>query len=275
MDNRLLSYKNSTISYYLFGNGPLLALCFHGYGEDGKSFEFLEKYISNKYRFISIDLPFHGRTEWKETNDFTNTDLEQIVNEILKQNNFEPISSNNKLSLIGFSLGGRIALSFCQLQPSAIEKMLLLAPDGLKMNFWYWLSTQTTFGIRIFSFTMNHPGWFFTFLKALNKLRFVNTSIFKFVNFYIGDKEVRQLLYKRWIALRKLKPGISYIKSCIVKFNISARLIYGKHDRIIIPARGKKFRKGIEKQCSITVIPSGHQVLHEKHVEEIMSALLH
>ena len=153
--------------------------------------------------------------------------------------------------------------------------MLLLAPDGLKMNFWYWLSTQTSLGTSFFRFTMKHPAWFFTFLKALNKLRFVNTSIFKFVNFYIGDKEVRQVLYKRWIALRKLKPRIFYIKSCIVKFNIGVRVIYGKHDRIFVPARGQKFRKGIEQQCSIAVIPSGHQVLHEKHTEEIMFALLH
>ena len=36
-----------------------------------------------------------------------------------------------------------------------------------------------------------------------------------------------------------------------------------------------KFRKGIEDHCTISVINAGHQVLHEKHVEEILAALLH
>jgi len=275
MENHLLSYKNSTIGYYHFGNGPELVLCFHGYGESGKSFAFLEKYLGDKHKFIAIDLPFHGKTDWKQTEDFKSKDLEQIINEILKQNNFKPLSPDIKTTLLGFSLGGRMALSLYELQPETINKLILLAPDGLKVNFWYWLSTQTLPGKKLFHFTMKYPGWFFAFLKTINSLGFVNSSVFKFVSFYIGDKEVRELLYKRWITLRKLKPRISFIKSRITKLNTSIRLIYGKHDRIIIPARGEKFRKGIEQQCNITVIPSGHQVLHEKHAEEITSALLH
>jgi hypothetical protein len=50
-------------------------------------------------------------------------------------------------------------------------------------------------------------------------------------------------------------------------------LIYGKFDRIILSSRGMKFRKGIEKYASLTEIHSGHQVLHEKHVKEILPLL--
>jgi pimeloyl-ACP methyl ester carboxylesterase len=51
------------------------------------------------------------------------------------------------------------------------------------------------------------------------------------------------------------------------------RLIYGRHDRIIRASVAERFRKGIENQTSISVIDSGHQVLHEKHVQEILKAL--
>jgi hypothetical protein len=47
--------------------------------------------------------------------------------------------------------------------PEQIEKLVLLAPDGLKVNFWYWLATQTWLGKNSFCFTMKHPGWFFVF----------------------------------------------------------------------------------------------------------------
>ena len=274
MENFLLQYKNSRINYYRFGFGPKMAICFHGYGEDAATFGFLEKFIGNQYSLISIDLPFHGKTEWNEGLNFSHKDLAEIIAKIPELKILKTETQNPKLSLMGFSLGGRIALSLYQVMADQIERLILLAPDGLKINFWYWLSTQTWAGNKLFHFTMKHPRWFFVFLKILNKLGLVNTSIFKFVNFYIGDKDVRQLLYQRWIVLRKLKPDITRIKSFIHKNDTKVRLIYGIHDRIILPARGEKFKKGIEKQCSLTVIHSGHQVLYEKHAEEILPALL-
>ena len=121
---------------------------------------------------------------------------------------------------------------------------------------------------------MKYPGWFFGFLKLINKLGLVNSSIFKFVNYYIGDAEVRRLLYTRWTTLRKVKPGLGKIKKRIRENKTAVRLIYGKHDRIILSSVGEKFRKGIEDHCVLAEIHSGHQVLHEKHVVEIVKALV-
>jgi pimeloyl-ACP methyl ester carboxylesterase len=275
MELQRLYYKNSTIGFYRFGSGAKPVICFHGYGEDAGSFGFLDKYAGNQYTFFSIDLPFHGKTEWNDGPTFTHQDLQQIISKILEQNNLQLQTPNLKLSLLGFSLGGRAALCLCQAIPEKIEKLVLLAPDGLKVNVWYWLSTQTSLGNKLLRYTMKHPGWFFGFLKILNKLKLVNASIFKFVNYYIGDAEVRRLLYARWTTLRQLKPDVTLIKSFIRKNDIQTRLVYGKYDRIILSSVGKKFKKGIEEQSTLSVIHSGHQVLHEKHIEEILPALLH
>ncbi|MEO5947119.1 MAG: alpha/beta hydrolase [Chitinophagaceae bacterium] len=275
MEHKQLIYRNSTISYYRFGYGPQIAVCFHGYGEEAAAFEFLAKYASNQFIFYAIDLPFHGKTDWKDGFNFDPLDLLQIVEQIIENDNRKSEIGNRKFSLLGFSLGGRIALSLYQTIPEKIEKLVLLAPDGLKINCWYWLATQTWLGNRFFKLTMKKPCWFFGFLKLLNKLKLVNASIFKFVNYYIGDAEVRRLLYARWTTLRKIKPNISLIKKNILKNKTPVRLVYGKHDRIILSSVGKKFKKGIKEHCSISVINAGHQVLHEKHAEEILTALLH
>ncbi len=277
---KFLTYKNSRISYLRFGSGSRTAVCFHGYGESAGHFAFLEEYAGNQYTFFAIDLPFHGQTKWNEGLPFSTGDLRQIVNLILKQDSRSLVPDSelpthgSQLSLLGFSLGGRIALSLYEQQPGLIEKLVLLAPDGLKVNAWYWLATQTRAGNKFFAFTMKHPGWFFGMLKLLNKLGMVNASIFKFVNHYIGDPEVRQLLYNRWTGLRKIKAGIPRIKAAVRKFHTPMRLIYGLHDRIILSSVGEKFRKGIEDECSLSVIHSGHQVLHEKHIAEILPLLL-
>lgn len=261
-----LTYKQSTIGYYRFGSGPRVAVCFHGYGETAESFAFLAKYAGDQFSFYAIDLPFHGHTQWREGLHFYPDDLVQIVKAVT--------NSAPALTVVGFSLGGRMALALTEAMPEQVSKLVLLAPDGLKVNFWYWLSTQTWPGNRLFAFTMKHPGWFFGFLKALNKLRLVNASIFKFVNYYIGDAGIRQLLYNRWTALRTIRPNIARIKNTINENGIHVRLLYGKHDRIILSTVGQRFCRGIQQQCILRVIPSGHQVLSEKQVAEILPALL-
>lgn len=266
VEEQLILYKNSKIYCQSIGSGKKTALCFHGYGENSDSFSFLEKYGGNDYRFYAIDLPFHGKTVWNGGLNFTATDLLNIIHDI-------PGITGESLTVLGFSLGGRVALKLYEEVPGQVEKLILMAPDGLKVNFWYWLTTQTFVGNKLFAFTMNRPGWFFGFLKFINGMGLVNSSIFKFVNYYIGNKEVRLQLYNRWTTLRKLKPSIRKIKSLIRRHKTPVQLIYGKFDRIILSSRGKKFRKGIEEYCSIKTIASGHQVLHENHIKEILASL--
>jgi pimeloyl-ACP methyl ester carboxylesterase len=267
MQHGLLSYRNSTISYYRFGDGPGCVICFHGYGEEGQLYRFFEKYAGNQFTFYAIDLPFHGQTVWRDGLDFNHKDLQHIIDNIRGD-------IKEKFILMGFSLGGRIALSLYQAQPENTAKLILLAPDGLKVNFWYWLATQTWAGNKLFGFSMKYPGWFFAFLKLVNKTGLVNASIFKFVNYYIGNKEARQLLYQRWTGLRKLKPNLHRIKNHIRQYETPTRLVYGKYDRIILPSRGEKFQEGIERFCTITMIDSGHQVVHENHIEGLLPVLL-
>jgi pimeloyl-ACP methyl ester carboxylesterase len=273
MQSATISFQSSRIHFVYAGCGNAVIICFHGYGDSSDSFKFLSRHLpAEEFTIIAIDLPFHGDTEWNEDLNFSVTDLKNIVASILEQRN---IPINQKIVLLGFSLGGRICLSLYQVMPEKIERIVLLAPDGLKVNFWYWLPTQTSLGNKFFAFTMKRPGWFLGLLKLLNKLKMVNASIFKFVHYHIDDAQVRNDLYRRWTVLRKLKPDLVQTKSFISKYHTQLRLIYGKHDRIILSVRGEIFRKGIEDFCSLAVINSGHQVLQEKHIQEILHAILH
>jgi pimeloyl-ACP methyl ester carboxylesterase len=266
MYHQLLSYKASLISYYRFGNGPVPVLCFHGYGEDASSFRFLEDTSTQQFSFHAIELPFHGNTVWNDGLNFTVFDLEEIIKQLRLPTDAKPI-------LMGYSLGGRVALTLYQQSPGSYSKLILIAPDGLLMNPWYWLSTQTFLGNRLFRFTMHHPGWFFFVIKMMNRTGQVNASVFKFVNAYIGNPDLRFALYSRWTVLRKLRPDLKKIRSLIREHQIPVNLIYGKYDRIILPVRGEKFRKGIEEYCSIKVLNGGHQILQKKYIAAIIEAL--
>ena len=269
--SRELVFGGSRICYYRGGNGPRVVVCFHGYGEDARSFSFLASAAGEECTFLAPDLPLHGQTQWNEGPLFSPTDLLKLVNALLQDN----ADCRGRLTLAGFSMGGRMALQLYQLIPEQVERLLLLAPDGLKVNGWYWLSTQTWAGNKIFAFTMKHPGWFTGMLKALNVLGLVHASFYKFTHYYIHDPNVRRQLYLRWTGFRKIKPQLSLIKKRVVLHRTTVRLVYGEHDRIILPAPGERFRRGLEAHCSLIILPSGHQVLHQKHLAGILPALLH
>lgn len=264
MESFFLTFRKSRIHCLRFGQGPKQAICFHGYGEKAESFAFLEQTAGHLFTFYALDLPFHGQTDWQDP-ALTPEDLKNIILNL----NANP----STLTLLGYSLGGRIALSYYQSMPEHINKLVLLAPDGLKLNFWYWLSTQTWLGNRLFSFTMKKPQWFLGFIKLLNKLKLTNASIFKFVNYYIGDAVVRKQLYERWTGLRKMKPELDRVKEKINQYQTPVELVYGKFDRIILSSVGEKFRKNIEPHVKISLIHAGHQVLQEKYAAELLKAL--
>ena len=265
------NYKSSRIHYYHSSidiNKPVL-ICFHGYGESAESFSFLEKFIQKDFIIIAIDFPFHGETEWNEGLTFSPENLIDILFSIINKLNI----NEKEIFMFGFSMGARIALDLLMRLPDKIKKIILLAPDGLKTNFWYWFATQTIVGNKVFHFVMKNPRLFLQILYALNKLKLMNQSIYKFMNYYINTEQVRINLYKRWTTMRKFKPDVKKIKSLIVANKIPVKLIYGEHDRIILSDTGKKFIRGIEPFCELKIISSGHQVLQEKNIELIIDLL--
>jgi pimeloyl-ACP methyl ester carboxylesterase len=269
MQAAFISFRSSQVHYSYGGNGQNVLLCLHGYGETENSFHFLEKYIPHHYQLIAIDMPWHGKTQWKEEKDFTISDLLQIVDIILAERKIV----NSLLTLLGFSMGGRMSLSILQAIPHRIQKMILLAPDGLKINFWYWLATQTWIGNRLFHFTMKHPAWFFYIILLGNKLRVINRSVYNFTKHYIHDKTMRRQLYLRWSGFRRIKPGLTEIKKKIAQHEIEVQLVYGAFDRIIRHERGTKFSKGIGPYCKMQILQSGHQLLQEKNAALIAGLL--
>jgi pimeloyl-ACP methyl ester carboxylesterase len=195
-----------------------------------------------------------------------NIAFEQI--ETVKRNE-RPRKNQSKFSVIAFSLGGRVALHLLQSAPAQIERMVLIAPDGLHQNFWYWLATQTSAGNRLFGYTMKNPHWFFALISFAFKLRLLNKSIARIVHHYLDDEEGRLLLYRRWTVMRKFKPEKKAIASAIGTRQIPVRFLFGSYDRIILSRRSKFFEGN--QHVKVKIIDSGHQLLKEKFADDIAS----
>ncbi len=273
MQTEYYRLRSSRIHYRRWGTGSRLVFAFHGYGESAAAFTFLGEAIGNDFTLIAIDLPFHGQTDWTDGLVFDPRELLSLLH-----------ASGDALSslrdylpgwwLMGYSMGGRVALQLLQDSPQLIDKLILLAPDGLKLNPWYWLATQTRPGNILFRATMRRPGWFFLLLRAGNALQLVNPSVYKFTVQYINDDQVRYELYTRWTTMREFRPRLAVIAAVIRERRLPVRLVYGRYDRIIRWESAEKFRnRGINATCRLTLLPTGHQLLRPTYLGILLAEL--
>ncbi|MBS1731458.1 MAG: alpha/beta hydrolase [Bacteroidetes bacterium] len=258
------------MAYHVFGQGSKILFCLHGYGDSGDSFYFLEKYLGKAYCIIAPDLPLHGSTKWDKKNAFLPSDLLQWIILICKKEGIS-LSNENKIHLLGYSMGGRLALSLFSASPNDFEMMALFCPDGLHENFWHFISTQTKAGNFLFQKTMFHPGWFFQLMEGAYQIKILNKSVYKFVHHYLDDPQARDLLYKRWTLFRKFKPSIPLVKKLVLKNKIPLTLVFGNYDRIILSSRSTYLKKN-NPQVKVLILNAGHQIMREKYWPEIARA---
>ncbi|HRN57483.1 MAG TPA: alpha/beta hydrolase [Agriterribacter sp.] len=249
-----------------WGTGKKTLLCFHGFGETAGSFMPLARQMENSHTVIAVDLPLHGKTIWTEGTDCTTADIVNIIENI-------PALHNLRFSLAGYSMGGRVALSVYERIPQRITQLLLLAPDGLKTNFWYRVATQTGRGNRLFKYFMEKPGAFFRITILLKKIRMINLGVYNYVHQHLSREDKREQLYTIWTTMRHLKPGVKNIKKIIPENHTRVLLVYGRYDRIIRHTTGSRFKKGIADYCTLHILPCGHRVLHEKNATAIAALL--
>ncbi|HLF17593.1 MAG TPA: alpha/beta hydrolase [Candidatus Omnitrophota bacterium] len=108
----------SGISWHYEAEGEGEDLLFiHGWGVDRRIWRQQLKYFSQFYRVISVDLPGHGKSEWIKM-DLQN--MAEDLMEILMHVRVE------KVSVVGSSIGGLLALKLYQFFPQIIKKMIFV-----------------------------------------------------------------------------------------------------------------------------------------------------
>jgi pimeloyl-ACP methyl ester carboxylesterase len=264
MQSHYFHFKQSTIHYRYSGEGPELVICFHGFGTYAATFDWLASHVPG-HRFIAFDLPLHGDTKWNDGNTLSPEDLIDMIHHC-------PHAQVDRFSLMGYSMGGRISLHLLQLIPHRVTRLILLAPDGLHFSPYYWLATQTSGGNKLFRRFMHKPQGFIRMIRRMESWGMISKSIRKFVDLYLEDKHVRELVYEAWTLFRKFKPNLTIVIREINKRQIPTILLYGQYDTIIPLNPGKAFFQRVQAPKKMEILPIGHQVLHLKNAPVIAEA---
>ncbi|MDP4150885.1 MAG: alpha/beta hydrolase [Bacteroidota bacterium] len=261
-------WRSSLIHYCRWGSGGKLLICLHGYGESAESFACLESALGQSFTMLAVDLPFHGGTQWKEGLRLGPEELQEILEGIAGE-----LGGGSKWSFLGYSMGGRVALSLVERMPGRVARLVLAAPDGLVVNGWYKLVTRWKAGNLLFRWMMRRPGLLLSLAKALNRVRLLNKSVYTFTVNYVHDAEDRDKLYKRWTTMRGFRPDLDAFCAQVRAERIPVGLVYGRQDRIIRVEVGEQFRQRIAPYGELIVLDCGHRVLQERYAEAFVRLL--
>ena len=96
-------------------HGSTLAFC-HGLFGQGKNWTQVAKELSAEHRVVLVDMPNHGRSEW--TDGFDYLDLADRVAAGLEE--------HGPLTLVGHSMGGKIAMCLALRHPALVERLVVV-----------------------------------------------------------------------------------------------------------------------------------------------------
>jgi pimeloyl-ACP methyl ester carboxylesterase len=104
--------------------GAPALLLLHGFGSSLQAWDDWSVKLAQKYRVIRLDLPGFGLTGASPANDYSEEkDLAFLTH-------FADKLSLEKFSVIGHSMGGKMAWSLAASQPERVQALVLMAPDG-------------------------------------------------------------------------------------------------------------------------------------------------
>lgn len=265
MQRRTFTYKSSDISYLKAGNGPRLTVCFHGFLEEASSFQAMADHLPD-HTLIAFDLPFHGQTQWREG---LRLGVQQWVDIIAAC----PDIGQRDYGLMGYSMGGKMALTVYENRPDRVPFLYLIAPDGLRPDPWHRFATRTRIGHALMRFTLNHPTGFIKLLDILERTRLLNGSIAKFVRYYMQDAGMRQKVYHTWMTFRDFRPSTEHIRTSVERCNTDMAMVFGRYDRLCPAHWGRTFTAGLAAPVRLRVLPAGHLLLREHHLPSVAAAL--
>jgi pimeloyl-ACP methyl ester carboxylesterase len=164
-------------------------------------------------------------------------------------------------------MGGRMAMVLTEQMPEKIKSLILLAPDGLKVNWVYRFVSETKLGRLLYRSIIDNPTWILRIVDFLRFARVLHPKIQRFVHVQLETKSKRQLVYDAWLIHRQLFPQLQIVAGNIENQSIPFVLIFGVYDKVIPARDGRRLLKHFRNATGPVLIKLGHRLLHPLTVE--------
>ena len=245
------------LHYEISKSGKIPLLLLHGFMEDHRIWDDLEKDLSEDFKLIKIDLPGHGKSE---VMDNIQT-MELMAKEVKKVIDHLELS---KVHILGHSMGGYTALAFAELFPTHLDSLTLFFSTTLEDNAEKKEIRKRSIGIIDQNFTS-----------------FVNNSVANLFSENERDLLRGKIEIAKKIAIETNIEGVKASQlgmierpnrtKILIEFNNPILILAGKHDNAV---KTEEFFQHIPNRKNIKtyILDCGHNGHWEK--PSICSAII-
>ena len=219
------------LPYLVYGKGDNVMITFHGFGQDASYYQNYDKCLPGQYTLYSFYLPYHGHYKWQRSDQpVTAEELAHFFASFFSEKGIQ------SMSIVGYSIGARLAMILAQVFPERTRNLVLIAPDGISKNFWFYLATSNYVSRAIFKMAVKHTGSLIKISGLLSRAGLLDPSLARFANRQIGGKEDGRKVYNTWAALRKLKPSFTILAEFAARKSMQILVVLGDRDKVIPPS---------------------------------------
>lgn len=266
VNNNLSTFGGLAVEYIKYGHGAQVILAFHGFGRSYEDFEVFLPALADSYTIYAFNNFHHGNSVYPADRIDKNTlrmeEIGALYQHFLNEHQIE------KCILVGYSLGGKVALSIAQTLPDRVSELILIAADGIYINKWYKFASHSAFGRWVYRGVMHSPKTFLKFVDFLKWSRLLSQRMHRFIHLNMDTEEKRKQVYNVWMTFRNIDPDIPLIQSYLKEDRYRSLLILGKYDRVIPPRIAKEFAGDIPN-IKLTIREAGHVLVDEESGEVI------
>ena len=245
------------MNYKLEGRKKTLVFI-HGLSDNLLYWEFLAGNLRNNFQVLRVDLRGHGKSELgneKITIDTYVDDLNNLLNELNLSN----------INIIGFSLGGLVALHYTAKYPQKVDSLVL-------MSSFYKAEDELKDTLLHFKNTLN-----------ISFEEFYDDILPKILCPNVINKNKEELQFLKEITSQNANIE-AYIEACDVCLNFNAEkylskisiptlILAGRYDEISTLEMQKDLQRKIKNSKLIVFDNAKHNLLVGKNNEKILKIL--
>jgi pimeloyl-ACP methyl ester carboxylesterase len=271
LDVQYVTIHGHKRAYVKAGSGPVLLLL-HGLACDHTTWDPVIGELAKRYTVVAPDLLGHGLSD-KPRADYSLGGYANGMRDLLT------VLDIDKVTVVGHSFGGGVAMQFAYQFPERTERMVLIAAGGL--------GPEVTALIRL----IQTPGWEpFMRVQTQPVLRHVTTAAMRALS-RTGHKFTRDLgeaanIVDSWadprtrFAIRHLVRGVIDWKGQIVTMTDRAYLtetmpmvvIWGRDDQVL-PVQHINTAAMLASQAQTTVFPNSGHFPHKDHPDRFVKVI--
>ena len=233
-------------------DAPVLILL-HGFGASLHTWEPWAQALSLDFRVIRFDLAGAGLTGADPTGDYSDERSVQIIAALMEQRGIP------HATLIGHSMGGRMAWRFAAAQPRRVDKLVLIAPDGFaSAGFEYGKAPEVTFAVKAMRYMLPKALVRASLAPAYADPAKMTDDIVTRYHDMLLAPQVRPALIARMqqLVLRDPVPMLQDIAA-------QTLLLWGEKDALIPPTHAQDYVHNL-RHAKLVLLPGVGHLPHEE-----------